>query len=53
MLIAECKTSRLKKMEQENDQEEQARKGVTNELRMKKTQHMTASKYLISSLRKL
>ena len=35
-------------MEQENDQEEQARKGVTNELRMKKTQHMTASKYLIS-----
>ena len=33
-------------MEQENDQEEQARKGVTNELRMKKTQHMTASKYV-------
>ena len=40
-------------MEQENDQEEQARKGVTNELRMKKTQHMTASKYLISWLGKL
>ena len=35
-------------MEQENDQEEQARKGVTNELRMKKTQHMTASKYVFN-----
>ena len=52
-MIAKCYSFRLKKMEQENDQEEQARKGVTNELRMKKTQHMTASKYLISWLGKL
>ena len=35
---------RLKKMEQENDAEEKGRGSVTNELRMKKTQHMTASK---------
>ena len=37
-------------MEQENDAEEKGRGSVTNELRMKKTQHMTASKYVINSV---
>lgn len=45
--VANSVRTKLKKMEQENDQEEQARKGVTNELRMKKTQHMTASKRFV------
>ena len=33
-------------MEQENEAEEKGRGQVTNELRMKKTQHMTASKWV-------
>jgi len=41
-----CRT-KLKKMEQENDAEEKGRGSVTNELRMKKTQHMTASKRFV------
>lgn len=52
-LIAEIKKlangvrSRLKKMEQENSAEEQARGQVTGELRIKKTQHMTASRRFV------
>ena len=39
---------RLKKIEQENEAEEKGRGQVTAELRIKKTQHMTASRYLLS-----
>ena len=37
---------RLKKIEQEMDNEEKARGQVTGELRIKKTQHMTTSRFV-------
>ena len=37
--------ARLKKMEQETEAEEKGRGQVTGELRIRKTQHMTASRY--------
>jgi len=45
--VANSVRTKLKKMEQENDAEEKGRGSVTNELRMKKTQHMTASKRFV------
>lgn len=45
--VANSVRTKLKKMEQENEAEEKGRGQVTNELRMKKTQHMTASKRFV------
>ena len=36
---------RLKKMESETDQEEKGRGGATADIRIRKTQHMSASRY--------
>jgi len=45
--MANTVRSKLKKMEQENDAEEKGRGQVTGELRIKKTQHMTASRRFV------
>merc|ERR1719330_2085112 len=45
--LANTVRNKLKKMEQENSAEEEGRGSVTQELRMKKTQHMTASKRFV------
>merc|ERR1719461_999025 len=45
--VANSVRTKLKKMEQENTAEEEGRGSVTQELRMKKTQHMTASKRFV------
>jgi len=45
--MANACRSRLKKMEQETEQEEKGRGGATAEIRIRKTQHMTASRRFV------
>jgi len=45
--LANAIRSKLKKMEQETEQEEKARGQVTGELRIRKTQHMTTSRRFV------
>jgi len=45
--VANSVRSKLKKMEQETEQEEKARGQITGELRIRKTQHMTASRRFV------